>query len=182
MTHSQLLDDPNYLDDVAEKQEECYQNIIMTVVVCLSFAIIVVTFLVFNWLEEKRQARVIDIATKSSAIVESLFPAQVRERMLNKQNLEDSIIKTSGHGGGDTIKTGPPSIGPTIMRKHGMGRNVVMPKTMSVKQYLSRNSRDDISVSQPIADLFQNTTVIFADIAGFTAWSSQREPSQVLCY
>ena len=179
VTHSQLLDDPNYLDDFAEKQEECHQNVIMTVIVCLCFAMIGATFLVFNWLEEKRQARVIDIATKSSAIVESLFPAQVRERMLNKQNLEDSIIKTSGHGGGETIKTGPPSIGPTMMRKHGMGRNVVMPKTMSVKQYLSRNSRDDISVSQPIADLFQNTTVIFADIAGFTAWSSQREPSQV---
>ena len=33
--------------------------------------------------------------------------------------------------------------------------------------------------TQPIADLFPNTTVLFADIAGFTAWSSQREPPQV---
>lgn len=33
--------------------------------------------------------------------------------------------------------------------------------------------------SPPIADLFPNTTVLFADIAGFTAWSSQREPPQV---
>ena len=33
--------------------------------------------------------------------------------------------------------------------------------------------------SKPIADLFANTTVMFADIAGFTAWSSEREPSQV---
>ena len=32
---------------------------------------------------------------------------------------------------------------------------------------------------KPIADLFTETTVIFADIAGFTAWSSVREPSQV---
>lgn len=30
-----------------------------------------------------------------------------------------------------------------------------------------------------IADLFPNTTVMFADIAGFTAWSSIREPCQV---
>ena len=37
---------------------------------------------------------------------------------------------------------------------------------------------NDLS-SQPIADLFSNTTVLFADIAGFTAWSSQREPPQV---
>jgi len=31
----------------------------------------------------------------------------------------------------------------------------------------------------PLADLFPNTTVVFADIAGFTAWSSAREPHQV---
>jgi len=31
----------------------------------------------------------------------------------------------------------------------------------------------------PIADLFPNCTVLFADIAGFTAWSSTREPAQV---
>eukprot|EP00980_Cylindrotheca_fusiformis_P024481 scaffold11948_cov126-Cylindrotheca_fusiformis.AAC.1 len=30
----------------------------------------------------------------------------------------------------------------------------------------------------PLADLFLETTVVFADIAGFTAWSSAREPAQ----
>lgn len=34
-------------------------------------------------------------------------------------------------------------------------------------------------VSQPIADLFPEATVMFGDIEGFTAWSSTREPSQV---
>jgi class 3 adenylate cyclase len=31
----------------------------------------------------------------------------------------------------------------------------------------------------PIADLYPETTVFFADIAGFTAWSSIRQPTQV---
>eukprot|EP00980_Cylindrotheca_fusiformis_P031559 scaffold26555_cov137-Cylindrotheca_fusiformis.AAC.1 len=31
----------------------------------------------------------------------------------------------------------------------------------------------------PLADLFLETTIVFADIAGFTAWSSAREPAQV---
>ncbi|KAL3937629.1 MAG: hypothetical protein SGBAC_007303 [Bacillariaceae sp.] len=39
--------------------------------------------------------------------------------------------------------------------------------------------QSNIVGSAPLADLFPNTTVIFADIVGFTAWSSQREPSQV---
>jgi len=32
---------------------------------------------------------------------------------------------------------------------------------------------------KPIADLFTDCTILFADIAGFTAWSSVREPAQV---
>jgi hypothetical protein len=32
---------------------------------------------------------------------------------------------------------------------------------------------------KPFADLFPNVTVMFADISGFTAWSSVREPAQV---
>jgi class 3 adenylate cyclase len=33
--------------------------------------------------------------------------------------------------------------------------------------------------SKPLADLFLETTIMFADICGFTAWTSVREPSQV---
>lgn len=33
--------------------------------------------------------------------------------------------------------------------------------------------------SKPLADFFPEATVLFADIVGFTAWSSVREPSQV---
>jgi class 3 adenylate cyclase len=33
--------------------------------------------------------------------------------------------------------------------------------------------------SEPIADLFPEATVVFADIAGFTIWSSTRDPSHV---
>jgi class 3 adenylate cyclase len=44
----------------------------------------------------------------------------------------------------------------------------------------SENGHDmDYSTSKPIADLFPETTIMFADIAGFTAWSSTREPSHV---
>jgi class 3 adenylate cyclase len=33
--------------------------------------------------------------------------------------------------------------------------------------------------SRPIAELYENTTILFADMAGFTAWSSTRQPVQV---
>jgi class 3 adenylate cyclase len=34
-------------------------------------------------------------------------------------------------------------------------------------------------VKSAIADLFPHTAIMFADVAGFTAWSSEREPVQV---
>jgi hypothetical protein len=35
--------------------------------------------------------------------------------------------------------------------------------------------------SEPIADSFPEATVMFADIVGFTAWSSARDPSSPGC-
>lgn len=52
-----------------------------------------------------------------------------------------------------------------------------------LKSFLHPGSgADDIiesEESEPIADLFPNASVMFADISGFTAWSSERDPSQV---
>jgi class 3 adenylate cyclase len=36
-----------------------------------------------------------------------------------------------------------------------------------------------VGISPPVADLYPDATVMFADIAGFTAWSSVRDPTQV---
>jgi len=40
-------------------------------------------------------------------------------------------------------------------------------------------SNDENAPDSPIADLFSNCTVLFADISGFTSWSSERSPGQV---
>jgi class 3 adenylate cyclase len=53
--------------------------------------------------------------------------------------------------------------------------------------FLSDSSKDGAQAhvenstltGRPIADLFPHATVLFGDIAGFTAWSSTREPPQV---
>jgi class 3 adenylate cyclase len=72
------------------------------------------------------------------------------------------------------------SLSPQNVADRLMQQNSHMSNNKRLKSFLSDNYNltDDLN-NQPIADLFPHTTVLFADIAGFTAWSSTREPSQV---
>jgi class 3 adenylate cyclase len=47
------------------------------------------------------------------------------------------------------------------------------------KSELNKDNKSLLFDTKPIADLFPETTILFADIVNFTAWSSVRDPSQV---
>lgn len=89
------------------------------------------------------------IAARSNAIIKSLFPSTVRDRVFEADPSSQLFA--------------------------------VQPKAR-LDSFLRTGETDTSSnhdKSRPIADLFPETTVLFCDIAGFTAWSSVREPSHV---
>jgi class 3 adenylate cyclase len=156
------------IGSVSNTEEESDKAVLYTALVASVFFLLLSCFLVYDWLMEKRQSVVSNIATKSSAIVENLFPAQVRDRMLQG------------------VKHGQQRDDQEKPIENGISKNSLpavpggAPGPVSVKQFLSNDDGMNNNISgQPIADLFPNTTVLFADIAGFTAWSSQRDPPQV---
>jgi class 3 adenylate cyclase len=59
--------------------------------------------------------------------------------------------------------------------------HIFKPTKAKLKKFLNAGDVDEngAAVTAPIADLFTECTVMFADIAGFTAWSSVRDPCQV---
>jgi class 3 adenylate cyclase len=116
--------------------------ILMTVAVALVFLFTALMFLVYDRLVERRQSLVLRKAEQSNAIVSSLFPKNVRDRMMQENSNE-------------------------------------MAQNNRLKSFLKGDSKDEDKDLQPIADLFPHCTVLFADISGFTAWSSTREPAQV---
>jgi hypothetical protein len=150
---------------VMEEEYHTNQPLIFTVVVVMIFLFTSFVFLLYDYLVQKRQNKVHSAAIKSNAIVSSLFPAEIRDRLFQhnetpEQNLKGSNKKNSGKVSGADVAA-----------------------KFRLKTYLDNGeATQDAPVmyeSKPIADLFPNTTVMFADIAGFTAWSSVREPSQV---
>ena len=123
------------------------QPLLITFAVAMVFAFSIIMFLVYDWLVERRQKLVLTKAIQSTAIVSSLFPKNVRDRLLAPG------------------------------AKEGNQRNLA--PNQRLKTFLNNGDQSNDINSQPIADLFPHCTVMFADIAGFTAWSSTREPTQV---
>eukprot|EP00934_Nitzschia_sp_Nitz4_P006525 Nitzschia sp. Nitz4//scaffold296_size27349//17842//21644//NITZ4_008200-RA/size27349-snap-gene-0.41-mRNA-1//-1//CDS//3329546273//6515//frame0 len=73
-----------------------------------------------------------------------------------------------------------------VMQKRYL-EDVAQPQKLRLRMFLDTQTKEQPSEeaetmalnSHPIADFFPACTVLFADIAGFSSWSSEREPSQV---
>jgi len=57
----------------------------------------------------------------------------------------------------------------------------ISPRSPGVFKRTSFNGDDDVSNKRmkPLAELYSDATILFGDLAGFTSWSSQRDPSHV---
>ena len=99
---------------------------------------------------------VMDKAVKSTAVVASLFPEAVHDRLFADKSEEMKPSKNRAWKN-DAPAEHRPSIGPDHLDYKKPTKNK----------------------GRPIADKFENVTVLFADLAGFTKWSSSREPEQV---
>jgi hypothetical protein len=116
------------------------QPVYMTLTVALVFVFAISVFIAYDRLVERRQKIVLTKALRSTAIVTSLFPQNIAERLMQQQATDEKNRKT-------------------------------MNNNQRLRSFVANGENNlDIS-SAPIADLFPNATVFFADIAGFTAWS-----------
>jgi Adenylate and Guanylate cyclase catalytic domain len=131
---------------------------IYTCVVVLAFVFTALTFALYDFAIARRQKKLLRKAKQSTAIVASMFPKDVQKRILEEAEAMEEANGTKK------------------WRSRGAAKQ-------QLKTFLLENdtagSHPSIPVTKPIADLFTETTVAFMDIAGFTAWSSVRDASQV---
>jgi hypothetical protein len=151
---------------------QVYRGIVLAV-----FIMTVGVFVVYDCLIEKRQTKVVNAAERSDAIVRSLFPSNVRDRLYENAKRHEAEQKKANKDDWKNNNTN---------NDDGLKGSFVESPKNRLRNIMSQNPGDNPATDphhssgmEPIADLFPQTTVMFADLAGFTAWSSEREPSQV---
>ncbi len=126
--------------------------LIYTLVVLSIFLFTVLAFCLFDCLVHRRQTIIMNTALRQNALVSSLFPKSIQKQLM--EDYEETLNN----------RTGKARLSSFLNDK--ASGTLEAPLT-------------DDKKSKPIADLFPETTIMFADIAGFTAWSSTREPTSV---
>ncbi|CAB9509771.1 Receptor-type guanylate cyclase gcy [Seminavis robusta] len=130
------------------------QPVLMLVLVICVFAFTSFVFVVYDWVIARRQRIVMERALASGAIVSSLFPSTVRDQIYEETT-----------------------------KKHIKKPEQSNWKLQTIRE--SQASNGDGGTDGPsqdnrhIAQVYQETTIMFADLAGFTQWSSTRTPTEV---
>lgn len=123
--------------------------------VVLVFVFTSAVFLIYDCMVKARQSKVMERVVREDKILAGLFPAGVRDRMYEDHDDGDRMSEvTSSTGIGSSA------------RKH-------------MEMFSDDVENPNLFKSVPIADLYLSATIVYADIVGFNAWSSAREPHQV---
>jgi class 3 adenylate cyclase len=108
--------------------------------------------ILYDYIVRRRQSKIMKSAKQTDDIVVSLIPDAFRNRLYEQMSADN----TESHS----------SLG------------ISSTKT-AMSSFLSGSTQGLALGSDPIADFFPSCTVIFIDIVNFTAWCSERDPSQV---
>jgi len=155
--------------------EETYQTsepLIYAVVIASIFIFTCLVFLGYDWLVEYRQRKVMDKAVKSTAVVTSLFPEAVHDRLFdndnntnkrkkkNRNNMSDEMsAQEAWKAASDEFRTSVQSLSsPTTAHDIVALRSSRRRESKALAGLRSVHKKK----GRPIADKFPNVTVLFA--------------------
>jgi class 3 adenylate cyclase len=144
--------------DEFQSAYESSSPLISAVLVFVLFAFIMTVFFIYDFIVQQRQKKLLMTAQRTDAVVSSLFPEDVQRRIMadaeEKEKKEQRMTVT----------------------------NKMKEFLQDATQPASKSGKATELRGKPIADFFPEATVMFANLVGFTAWSSMREPTQIFTF
>lgn len=140
------------------------EPMIFSIAVAIIFIFTSTLFILYDCCVQRRQNRTSDLADRTSAMVDSLFPASVRDRLL----LNDDDARSVGSRSRSRRMR---RRGSNTFRNNGESKSrgiLPEPPKMKLKSFLSGDDtanesvgdQSALSATPPIADLFPHTTIV----------------------
>ena len=170
----------------SEYQQQQEQQVrTFTMIVCIGSIILLILFTLYVCLVKRRQRGL----EKADAVVSSLFPSHVKEVLYeqeqNKQHPQYPNRRNSNENKPRYFGNGRRNSNEQTAGGSG-GHTESMDDSTSFNNFDSmvdggddRSAISSIAKGPPIAEHYDTSTILFADIAGFTKWSSDRRPADV---
>jgi Adenylate and Guanylate cyclase catalytic domain len=143
--------------------------VVFTAIVVSVFMFTTLSFFLYDVAVQRRNTKIVKTAARTSEIVSSIFPKEVHKRILQEAEQREHQEATRQH---------KRSSATDFANIFNLGKEERKTGATACESANSTTSFGG-SRAKPIADFFPCVTSLFADISGFTAWSSAREPSQV---
>lgn len=130
--------------DSFEKKYKSNDPIIFTFAVLAIFVFTSLVFALYDLLVSRRQTKVMATATRTTAIVQSLFPKNVQERIM--EQAEEQAREEANN------------------RRFGFGQSNKLKAFLTEEESPDR-AKPDMFGTKPIADLFPEVTIMFCDVS-----------------
>jgi hypothetical protein len=157
-----------------------------TIGVLAIFAFTSLIFTIYDISVRRHQSKVMARVVRQDRIVSDLFPSNIRSRLYGEDGDDNDNNKEEGGGNHHAATSNTNNLGAHFKKKRSSfsfvseSRGALVVKAAAAEAAATTTITTSSSgKNKALAELFPNCTVIFADIAGFTAWSSTREPCQV---
>lgn len=180
-----------YPSDVM-KDTYCSNNpLIFASVTVLIFIFTSFVFILYDYSVERRQDVVMSSAEKSNAIVSSMFPSHIADKLLSDETNPATSASTPM-----TSATTNDSIALTLTSMPTTLTNTMTTKSddkirdYQMQSFLDNDGNPGVFVDkceetdflvlpEPIADTYENTTVMFTEISGLHKWSINRDAKDI---
>lgn len=147
----------DFVDEYITSKPLVYTGLVLAV-----FFAAGVAFYVYNTYIQNDKQHVMDKFARAETVVKSLFPDHVGDQLMQE------VSASAGTPGGRADD-----------KKHLAHTSAAAKNSLDGFLKGDSGTLTNFSQSNPIADYYEETTVLFADIVGFTSWSAAREPAQV---